>query len=283
MQKLFLALFFLELNVACGQQLIFRGYPLDTISIFGSAGYYHFDEKGTTTGREDVYVIAFDNQFKYYKVVDCKRNRILNTIHPDTSIIETKHFYRQAGKQIPTILLDNLCSALNSKMTHPIFSSLFIQEQDFFSLVDKKHILEVAKRYKEDWQFKRRYSSREENKILYKGCQNIDTFNLFLTSRFDTSGYVMVTDVWDEINISIKTANQCHSFEGKYPNPFRQPWYEHSLEGNTITILNLDINRALVSILPDKFYRKDSIAFPELIKTYIKWYLQRRDIISYLE
>ena len=85
--------------------------------------------------------------------------------------------------------------------------------RDFQKLTDKKHIIRVAKWHEEDWHFKRAYSTKEQNEIIFKGCQNIDTLNLYLSTAFDTSGYVVVTDVDSHFDIILSTKNSNYHFE----------------------------------------------------------------------
>lgn len=281
MKKLIIIAGLLITNVVYGQRLIFRGFPVDTISISASSGYYHFDYRGTTTGREDIYTIAYDKTINNYFVADYKKVLILNTCKPDTSTRKIKHLTKDKGKIITNATLNNLLTAFNSRYIKPTFENLGYDRQEFLSLTDEIHIRKVAKAYKQDWHFKISYSSKEENKIIFDGCQNIDTFNLFVATKFDTSGYIMVTDVWDEMYVRVKTTDKWYSFEGKYPNPFKQPWYDHSDTSNFFAapIVNLNINKSLSLILPDKFYRKNTIELTALANQYIKGYLQRRDII----
>jgi hypothetical protein len=140
----------------------------------------------------------------------------------------------------------------------------------------------VAKKYKQDWQFKRRYSSKEDNKLIYKGCQNADTFNLFLNSyKVDTGGYIIVSDYSDEMYINIICGDKKYTYEGKYPNNFKQPWYDHSDTSwiSYHSLFNFDINKWLVAILPEDFYRRETIEISSFTNSYIKWYLKRKQII----
>jgi len=264
-----------------GQQLMFRGLTVDTIFINGSSGYYHFDDKGTTTGRTDTYIIAFNKTVNNYVVSDYKTVSIKGTYNPDTSKQTVKHLTKDKGKIISNTTIDGLLTAFSSKYVKPTFENIGFDKKDFLSLTDEKHIRKVAKQYKQDWHFKMYYTTKEENRILFDGCQNIDTFNLFVSSKFDTTGFVMVTDVWDVIYVYIKTTDKEFGFEGKYPNVFKQPWYDHSDTSKLMpgSIVNLNINRFLVSILPEKFNRRNTIELQSLADNYIKWYLQRRDII----
>jgi len=291
-----LALGLLILKTSSGQQLVFRGFPVDSISISSSSGYYHFDKKGTTTGTEDLYLIAFDRKSQNYSVVDYKRISILNTCEPDTATRKVKHLTKDRGRLLSNTLLDSLLTAFNLRFNKPTFSRIGYDKQQFLSLTDEKHVRNVAKAYKQDWNFRMKYSTKEENALIFEGCQNIDTFDLFLTTRFDTSGYIMVTDVWDEMHVRIKAGEKWFPFEGKNPNPFKQPWYDHSHTDSIPVsgiidsvryyyklpspIVNLNINKALSNILPHEFHRKNSITFSALTDQYIKWYLKRRDILS---
>ena len=208
MKQLIILVGLLVSNGVYGQQLIFRGFPVDTIEISGSSGYYHFDAKGTTTGREDVYLIAYDKTANKYLVFDYKKVSILNSCKPDTSIKKTKHLAKDKGKIITNPTLNNLLTAFNSSYIKPTFENLGYNSQKFHKLTDEKHIRKVAKAYKQGWYFKMKYSTKEENKIIFDGCQNTDTFNLFVATNFDTTGYIIVNDVWDEMFVRIKTTDQ---------------------------------------------------------------------------
>jgi hypothetical protein len=274
---------FLLTSVVSGQQLKFRGLPVDTIFINGSSGHYHFDDKGTTTGQSDIYRIAFDEATKNYVVTDYKTVSMKSTYKPDTSEQIVKYLTKDNGRIISNNIIDGLLTAFSSKYEQPIFENIGFDKQEFLWLTSEKHIRKVAKQYKQDSHFKIKYTTKQDNHILSKGCQNIDTFNLFVSSTFDTTGYVIITDVWNEITVYIKTTYKEFVFEGKYPNAFKQPWYDHSDTTNGIAapIINLNINRFLVAILPDRFHGRNTIELQSLTDNYIEWYLTRRGIIYY--
>lgn len=268
-------------TVVYGQQLKFRGLPVDTIFINGTSGHYHFDNKGTTTGQNDVYIIAFDKIANNYIVANHLKINFKSTYKPATTKRAIKHLNKDRGKVISHPKVDSLLAAFSTNYSKLTFESIGIDKQEFLSLTGEKHIRKVAKIYKEDWHFKMRYTTKERNDILFKGCQNIDTFNLYVATIFDTCGYIVVTDFWDEMHVHIKTASKEFGFEGKYPNVFKQPWYDHSDSSKDFagSIVNLKINSSLVAILPEKFYRRNTIELQSLMYNYIKWYLHRRKII----
>jgi hypothetical protein len=285
MREVIIVVITLLTNAVYGQQLTFGGYPVDTISISGSSGYYHFDKKGTTTGREDIYTIAYNKNTNNYVVSGYQKVFIVNTCRPDTSIRKIKHLKQDKRKVISNVVLNDLLAGFNSRYNKPSFESVGYDKEKFLSLTDEQHIRKIAKAYKQDWHFKMSYSSKEENKIIFDGCQNIDTFNLFIATKFDTSSsYITVTDFWDEIWVRIKTTQKSFSYEGKYPNTFKQPWYEHpdtSISTFIVaSIINFNINKTLSIILPDKFYRRPTIELNALTNQYIKWYLKRREILD---
>jgi len=264
---------------ASGQQLTYKGDFVDTLTITSNSSYYHFDTCGTTTGIYDEYILVFDKEKNNYILNPYKRTEYKFTFKPDTSFRKEKIL--KQGLAVDRLLISNLLKQLEINYVKPTFKNIGITNKEFQKLTDKKHIIQVAKWHKEDWHFKRAYSTKEKNEKIFKGCQNIDTLNLYLSTAFDTSGYVIVTDVDSHFDVIISTKNGNYRFEGKYPNPYKQPWYIHSDKDNfTLTsVLNFSINNALVSILPRRFTRLETLKFEALTNQYIEWYLKRRGII----
>jgi hypothetical protein len=262
-----------------GQQLTYKGELVDTIKIISNSSYYHFDDKGTTTGVYDEYIIVYDKQKSNYIINPYRRTEYKITFKPDTS--SRKEKVLKQGEMINRLLISNLLKQFEVSYIKPAFDNIGMTNEKFLNLTDKKHIVQVAKWHKQDWHFKKSYSTREQNEAIFKGCQNIDTLNMYLATAFDTSGYVVITDVDQHFDVVIVTTEAKYRFEGKYPNSFKQPWYNHSTNDmlNTNSVLNFSINSALVAILPDKFSRLETLKFGALTNEYIEWYLKRRGII----
>src|SRR5258705_11113615 len=81
----------------CGQQLSFSGQPVDMIEIISSAGYFHFDDRGTNTNKSDFYVIAFDRSSNKYMVASYKRVSSQQTYKPETSKKKIKDLSKYNG------------------------------------------------------------------------------------------------------------------------------------------------------------------------------------------
>ncbi|MBP1672897.1 MAG: hypothetical protein H6Q25_712 [Bacteroidetes bacterium] len=264
---------------ASGQQLTYKGDLVDTIKITSNLSYYHFDEKGTTTGSYYEYIIVFNNTKEKY-ILDLYQKTKYKITYKSHTFKKKERILKQEI-EVDKIHISNLLHQFEINYIKPTFDNIGITNDDFQKLTDKKHIIQVAKWHKTDWHFKKAYSTKEQNEIIFKGCQNIDTFNLYLSTAFDTTGYVMVTDFNDHFDVKITTKQGNYRFEGKYPNSYKQPWYnlsdKYSL--SSPSILNFSINSALVAMLPENFSRLGTIKFEALTNEYIEWYLNRRGII----
>ncbi len=262
-----------------GQQLTYREEFVDTVKIISNSSYYHFDTCGTTTGICDEYILVFNEDKNNYILNTHQRTKYKFTFKPDTSFIKKKVL--KQGVVIDRLLISELLKQFEISYIKPSFDKIGICNEGFLKLTDKKHIIKVAKRHKADWYFKRAYSTKEQNENFFKGCRNTDTLNLYFSTVFDTSGYVIVTDVDSHFDVIISTTKTNHRFEGKYPNPYKQPWYNLSDNGSFAwaSLLNFSINNALVDILPDGFSELETLKLKALINEYIKWYLKRRHII----
>lgn len=261
------------------QQLIYKGALVDTVKITSNSSYYHFDDKGTTTGVYDVYLIVLKKETNNYILNTYQNIEYKSTFKPDTSIGKETIIQNNIG--IDQTLIANLLKQFEITYQQPTYENIGISNKEFQVLTSKKQIIKVAKWFNADWRFKKSYSTTENKKLIFSGCQNIDTFNLYLATMFSNSDYVIVTDVEDHFNVIISTNAADYCFEGKYPNPYKQPWYDHSEKkgfGST-PVLNFSINNALVALLPPDFSRIETLKFEALTNEYIEWYLKRRRII----
>jgi hypothetical protein len=260
-----------------GQQLQFSGQLVDTIFIKSHRSVYQFDDKGTTKGIADIISFTYDSNQNQYVIDQFYRDEYKRTFEPDTIQLETNVYKSEIGRTIEFDKIELLLAALSTKGSNP----------DLFTQVDtvklkesltEKQIRKIAKWNDIAWQFKRRYSMKEQNTEFFNGCKSIDTLKIYLAERFDTLGYVIVTDYSNTINIWISTNKTEYRFEGKYPNPVKQPWYNHSDTSQSLglAILNLEINHSLCELLPKDFLLKETISNEALVNDYINWYFERR-------
>lgn len=260
-----------------GQQLQFHGQFVDVIFIKSHLSVYQFDKKGTSKGTADIISFTYDSNKNQYVIDQFFRDEYKRTFKPDTIKLETKVFKSEIGK---TIEFDKIESLLASLSTKGGKSDIITQVDtvELKNLLTEKQIRKVAKRSDIAWQFKIRYSTKEQNAEFFNGCKSIDTLKIYLKERFDTSGYEIVTDYSNSINISISTQKAAYRFEGKNPNPVKQPWYNltDTSQAFNRTILNLEVNQSLCELLPKEFLLKETISNEALADDYITWYFERR-------
>jgi hypothetical protein len=266
-------------SVLFGQQLKFNNENVDSIVIKADVGAYQFDDKGTFKGKQETIIITYDKVLSQYMIKNCYLDNYESETKSEIIRVKTKIKKTEIGKQIDSLQIMGLLKGLSqNKNTLSVIN--LIDSIEFRDLVNEKRIRKVAKRYKIDWQFRMKYSTKAENEAFFKSCQSLDTLKIYLEERFDSTGYVMITDYSNTINVIISTTKKDYCFEGKYPNPLKQPWYNHSDTTDLLNsaILNLDINISLDNILPKDFLLRRSISKEALIDDYLVWYFERREM-----
>lgn len=266
-------------SLSCfGQQLQFNGQLVDRVAIRSNLSAYQFDDNGTTKGKVDFISYTYSSSEKHYLVDEFYRDKYTRSIKADTLNLVTKTYNAKLGKYIDFQKIKSLLVSLSSD-NRSLFSQIDTNELKDF-LTDKQ-IKKIAKRHGVDWLFKRRYSSKEENNIFFKQCKSIDTLKLYLSERFDTSGYILTFDYTNTINVTVVTNQMEYKFEGRYPNAIKQPWHNLSDSSQDFvpSILNLEINRSLYSLLPSGFLLKESISNEALVNDYITWFFERNEYI----
>ena len=263
------------------QAPLFKGNFVDTIKIASTFSVYQFDDKGTTIGTHEEYVIVFDKAQNKFIFDSHERTNCTITFKPDSITTRNTVFKERDG--IDDLEIEELlrqCELWNAK---PSLDQIGISTKDFMKCTNSRHIKRVGRRVGENWMFRRRYSIKKENKKLFRACQNIDTLNLYLSTTFDLNVFTVVTDFDDDFTITISTTREDYSFQGKFPNAYRQPWYMYVGKENThsASILNFGINKAVLKILPKDFSREFTLKPEILIDDYIQWYLRRRGVLQF--
>jgi hypothetical protein len=266
------------ISVSFGQQLKFNNEYVDSVFIKSHISSYQFDDKGTTKGHAEKLIIAFNKKQNQYLMTEYIQDQYNRTIEPDTIELKTK-INKVKTELIENINLTQLLTAVSSN-ERPLNIINNLDSIELQKFVNEKQIRKIAKQINIDWQFKMKYTTKEENGHFFNSFQSKDTLRIYLQERFDSTGFVMISDYSNTINIWIKTENTKYRFEGKYPNPVKQPWYNHSDSTKVFgkPILNLQINRALMKILPAEFLLKNSISTQALYNDYIRWYFERREM-----
>lgn len=274
--KLTLLLIFFSINVF-GQQVLFKNELVDTILIRSHRSAFQFDEKGTTKGQAEYLEIVYKKERQEYIIDRYYQDKYNRHIRPDTIKIEKKYYTDSQGKIMANDKLQKLINSINTVKKNNESTDI-IPLLNISKVITLRRIKKVAKKDKADWQFSLIYTTRKENRKIEKDCQSIDTFKVYLAERFDTIGTV-VTDYSNDLTVWVVTDKNEYSIKGEYPNPFKQPWWYRKNGIFIKPIINFSINLALYDILPEKFFLKEKNSKDALVDDYIKWYLERRDII----
>lgn len=285
-----LNIIFLLLNfLGYGQQLSFRGDLIREINIKSSNGYYDIDKR-RSIGDAEIFNIKYENSKQKYFVFEYS-TEVFNQSSEDTTHNQNKIKLKNISKiQLDNLQLDSLIQSLD-KSTFPLkFSSMKISKNEFLSLTDKKHIKNVIKRFYKNENFGFRlvemldwwFTPKKEKIEIISACQNIENLNDFLKVEFDSSGWSFVSEYWDDITIRLVTNTNEYVFSAQYPNIFRQPWYEMTNKTTSMkNVLNPEINRHLLNILPKNFMGINSLKFESLTTSFILWKLKKKKIILY--
>ncbi|BDD05480.1 hypothetical protein [Aureibacter tunicatorum] len=277
---------------ALSQQLNFNESQIDSVIIHSCLGSGFYNKKGKSIFKKNKICIGYDslnNTYKYDYYKDIK------TIHykgqkASEDIVKKNRKY--SNKKVDTGNLNSLFYSFSKeKPANQFFADL---KKDFETNVSKTKILDVAKNYRKDWKFNLNYTTKSEKKSFFNNCASLDTFQLYLNTRFLNKGEIYVIDYTNMFGVTIYTKDSTHNFEGLYPYPFKQPWFKEEniiiptdtlANGEIIgllgrkSVLNLNINKYLTLLLPKDFLLRKSISSDELFYDYIEWYLKRRKII----
>ena len=229
-----------------------------------------------------MYVVSYNKNTGAYSVSDYRNVRSEYYGSTGQQKTEVSHFQASKGRIVPNQLIKGFLSALSSPNEMPTLANLGIDSAEFQHFATKKKIRKVGKHFNRSWWLEWFLFTKKEKMDLLNGCQNPDTFHLFLDLKFNEVSYVLATDVSCVSIINIKADGKEFHFNRNYPNDFMIPWSDYSDTSKKFTteIRNLGINKWIFQILPKKFHLRHSFDSQVLAYDYIKWYLQRRGIIQ---
>lgn len=255
------------------QYIYFRGQAVDTIDIFATSWSFHFDDKGTTSGRSNSYKIAFDKSDNQYKLFEYRKTKNISTFKPETYNEKSRKIAE--GDLIDREKIKSLLLQLDMPSNADRVKASGISPAELTELTQVDRLIKKSKKYDIDWRFKAPYMEAKKNQMILAAMQKQDTFRLYLDEAFNSS-YPIITDAGAGFLISIYAGKVHYLFEGKFPNPFFLPWYEHNEEEDYKTLFNPGLNKALRTILPKNFVLSEKLATEALIDEYLIWYCKRQ-------
>ena len=275
---IYIIIFFLIFFTASAQRITYKGNAVDTLKIVSSYGYYHFDTAGTSTGTTEEYFFVFDPKRNNYFYLLSKQTDYKNTYRPELTSKTEK--LRKHSRRINRQRMAHVISTFEAGSIERTFASTGMVYKEFLKLTSRKRILRIAKKNDLAWTFSRSYNGKGFLDTLFRGYQNLDTFNLYLSSAFDSTKYGYLSDVHGSLQVYIVTNKESALFVGNYENLFYQPWCNLSDTSNfpPPCIVNLAINKSLLAFFPKKLSRDYSLHYYDLTKQYLIWYSRRRGV-----
>jgi len=260
-------------------QFTFKNNPIDTIKIVSIDSGEQHDSCGTIIGRVDEFLIVFEHKKNKYLIQKYEIEEFLMRRIPNETKTKNKIVFNE--KDIEQSKVKIFLQELETKYKKPDFTSINITKSKFLTLTNQNKIKEFIK--------DSGYHIDHHN--FQKNIQHIDTFNLFLSTGFDTCRPPFFSNMGTCFAIFLSNTQYSTHFSAKYHNPFLQPWYDYSRENEEVipmdtnkirkanfchlSVLNLSINETLADILPDKFLNKSRLEIPSLIEDYFRWYRTR--------
>lgn len=270
-------IFLCQISAVCfSQQIVFKGSVVDTLTITSGSWVYHFDDKGTTSGKADKWTVIFNEEKNVYEVASCVRTSFHSTFKPDTGYLH--NYALQHKRHVNQQQLVYLFEQFSGSDTIATFENSGISENEFLKATRKKDVQTQLKRYRKKWDFFYYYDKKEREQT-YADVQNKDTFNLFLATAFHLGQYTFITDVGDDIWVEISTDSTDYSYRGKIPDVFKQPFHDMNDPSLESGVLNLRINKTLVDLLPKRFNQLSDLETRALMNSYIVWLLKRKGVI----
>lgn len=263
------SIFTLSVQKSFCQILVFRGDTVIEVVLQSSSGYYNFKEKANV-GKRDTLSIRLTadgwiiSSYYHEKIrFDLKEQKFSRNGHA-----------RKIKAQLNLgAKLDSLLFELNQSY-YPLDHSYFDFKANNFTVTPERV---SAQAKKSEWLYiKSDYKSGNTEASIAAAAKlsDLGLFDAFLSTEFDTSGYIIISDVWDAIDIDIVSKSKSYRFQGMYPNTLKIPWLDHTTREDLLpkNLVNPKINRHLLSILPKNFLHRESLQLDHIIDQYIEWY-----------
>jgi hypothetical protein len=258
------------------QTLNFNNEPVDAIEI--SAHISARQANGKTSGKQDFYSILFNEQTKSYQLSVYKKTKYIVTFQPPSRV--TKIRILSKSKILNRDLLSDLLQSFEVGTMAPNSENCVISKNQFDALTSRKSILNIIKTKKLKKHLSPIKLNNAEIAQIATTAQNLDTFDLYLSTRFANPTFANPVGTDNSLEVIIKTKFGEYQYQASFINPYKQPWIVLlSTKQASMTILNFNIHRALAAILPESFLLCDSLLPEALIEDYVFWCMKRRGFI----
>lgn len=254
--SLIIILFSIFPDFIIAQPIVFKNEKVDTIIIESAENHYAYGD--AQTNKEDKLVITYAEKRKTYQIVNYER---IISNYP------ANHGYPKVTKKSkPTFIRRKKLEANLNLLIENIDTSHFpIQITDYYKkrkIQQKITFWKVLKVYQKKWKIED-FLDIEIAYDSYKECKKIEDLDSLLNERVK---YHLFRTHSNSLFITIKTESNNHLFISS-PQALRQP-FSKSFDENYV---NININTALLAILPKGFVEREGLLLEDLIESYLYW------------
>ncbi|HLP12868.1 MAG TPA: hypothetical protein VK177_13115 [Flavobacteriales bacterium] len=280
---LFFIFLLVQNKMLAAQEMYFNNEKIDTVRIVSHVAGYQFDSCGTTIGSKDVYMLVFNAKRGQYEVNSYKRTKYEATFkcgYKEDIYDAFKNRNAAAFDPSVSFRLKKLIADLDTGSLLPAMHNSGISKTRFEELTSKYAIGNMLRKSGLEKKVKKHFATKSATDSLVKSIQNVDTFNLYLQTKFGDCSNTMITDACGVISIYIHTFKEIYRFEGEFQDEWFQPWQLYRKNEWEKDIVNLKINIDLSYILPHGFKQAEALSDTVLIKSYMKWMLVRLHLLQ---
>ena len=268
----------LSVQIVLSQQVFFSGEPVDSIWIQAHQKLEgSFDQGFATKGNAEYLRIEFVDSLQGYFTTRYYRDDYLSTYSPDTLNVVTKNLLKEYQK-IRREPLDGLLQAMTrDKRSNELLTDL--DTVRFQKLISDWRLMRTSRTFEAFYYLSMKHLAKAEGIPTLQNYHSSDSIKIYLKERFDTTGlYFVRLGTKAETNLSIYTPSNTWYFHGRNLNHAYQPWYNvtDSIDELPYSVLNFNINKNLVSILPKQFMFRERMTLKAIANDYISWYLERQ-------
>lgn len=231
---------------------------------FGEAGKYELNEvfkfKLKGDNFELIEFLSITNSYAYNPETQKNSKKISDTAKIKSNI------------KINKLEFENIIKELNTHKDN--FKSDFI-ESNLNKKISKKEILKIASNYNSPYWFVDKETGKihEFGRKRIKQIQNLNHFEEYIKNIAPKKDeFLVVMDTWN--NASLDYIGISYSLD--FFSELGQPIYTYKFSGNQKSVINLNVNLILLSILPKKSILRQKISFDSLIDKYIHWYIDAK-------
>lgn len=262
---LFTSIVFVSLHA---QQLHFQNEPVEAIEISAFIKTHQWGWKDTTCDKQACCSIIFQEQTQSYQLSAYEKSKCSSRYQRSKQVEKVKTLSK--SKFISNKLLSDLLKSFEAGTITPFSKNCGISKEQFDNLTNQDNLLKIIKKHKLKKNVLPTKFNNAEIVEISNVVQNIDTFELYLTTRIAKPTINKPINKSNRFVITINTRNDEYQFSASLIMSSYQPWHVvKSGKPLSIQVLNFNTHQLLGTLLPKSFLLRDSLLPSALIEDYL--------------